>query len=285
MSGILGKPGTLYIVATPIGNLGDITHRAQQILSEVDLIAAEDTRHSGQLLSVLGLSTSMCALHEHNEASQAVVIIEKLLKGNNIALVSDAGTPLISDPGFKLVDLAHENQIPVVPVPGPSSVMAALSVAGIGTSDYRFIGFLPAKLKQRQNALRELANNSSTLVIFESPHRISATMNDLVAIFGSQRQAAFCRELTKKFETIYRASLSEIKKFIVADENQQRGEIVLVISGNTELSEHSDASDYLKLLEGMLEHMSLKDATALLARTSGHSRKYFYEMGLKLKDS
>lgn len=283
MSANLGKPGTLYIVATPIGNLADITDRAREILSQVDAIAAEDTRHSGQLLSALGLSTRMFSLHEYNEASKSAEIIDKLLKGSKIALISDAGTPLISDPGFKLVDMAHQNHITIVPIPGPSSVMAALSVAGIGTSDYRFVGFLPSKSSQRQKALATLAQDPSTLVIFESPHRIRATVNDLVEIFGSQRLLTFCRELTKKFETVYRASLIEIKEFLESDDNQQRGEIVLVVSGNTVTTEQIGDCDYQSLLKGMLETMSLKDASTLLAKTTTRPRKYFYEMGLNLK--
>ena len=275
----------LYIVATPIGNLSDITDRARQILSQVDVIAAEDTRHSGHLLSALGISKPLLSLHEHNEASQAVVIIEKLKNGSDVALISDAGTPLISDPGFRLVDFAHQGQIAVVPVPGPSAVMTALCAAGINTADYRFVGFLPAKSKQRQNKLKEIAKDSSTLVIFESPHRIRATLSDMIEIFDSQRLTALCRELTKKFETIYRAPLAEIKNFVDADENQQRGEIVLVISGNDEEIEQDDTCDYQSLLIGMLECMSLKDASALLAKSSNHSRNYFYDMGLKLKNS
>ncbi len=275
----------LYIVATPIGNLADITDRARRILSEVDIIAAEDTRHSGQLLRTLGISKPLVSLHEHNEAAQAVEMIKRLNQGVSIALISDAGTPLISDPGLRLVDLAHRNQIKVVPIPGASAVMASLCAAGISTSDYRFIGFLPAKSKQRQTMLSKLANETSTLVLFESPHRILATLNDCVEILGPQRQACYCRELTKKFETIYRATLAEVKEFVSTDEHQQRGEIVLVIAGNSKESSDDDSVDYRGLLKAILQHMSVKDAATLLANTTGKSKKYFYEIGLEIKNS
>ncbi len=285
MSRVLGKPGMLYIVATPIGNLADITDRAKLTLSEVDLIAAEDTRHSGQLLRTLGIHKPLISLHEHNEAALCDRLIQRIKNGEKIALISDAGTPLISDPGYKLVDLAHQYQIKVVPIPGVSAVMAAISVAGISTADYRFIGFLPAKTRQRQARLNKLVNDPSTLVLFESPHRILATLTDCVTILGSQRLACYCRELTKKFETIQRATLAEIQQFVDADENQQRGEIVLVISGNSSNSEQTEQFDYQNLLKSMLDHMSVKDAAAILAKTTGQSRKYFYEMGVELKNN
>ena len=273
----------LYIVATPIGNLADITDRAKQTLSDVDLIAAEDTRHSGQLLRALAIHKPLVSLHEHNEAAQAVEIIKKLTKGNDVALISDAGTPLISDPGYKLVNLAHQQQIKVVPIPGVSAVMTALCAAGVSTSDYRFIGFLPAKVNQRRALLDKLVNDRSTLVLFESPHRILETLADCEHILGSERIACYCRELTKKFEIVFRATLAEIQQFVANDENQQRGEIVLVISGNPSPSEQNEAFDSQKLMQSMLQHMSVKDAASILANATGKSRKHFYQMGLELK--
>ena len=283
MSTAISKSGTLYIVATPIGNLEDITVRASKILDQVDLIAAEDTRHSARLLKALGISTPLISLHEHNEVAQACAIKEKLHGGQDIALISDAGTPLISDPGYKLVDLIYESGLNVVPIPGPSSVITALCASGISTAAFSFVGFLPAKSGQRRQALMKLKNTSATLILFESPHRIVDSITDMACIFGESRSASFCRELTKQYETIIRGTLGELKGLIENDPNHRRGEIVMVISAaDDELMAHQ-AIDYQTLVAGMLDYMPTKTVSVLLAKHSGLSRKYFYDMALKFK--
>ena len=283
MNTVISKPGTLYIVATPIGNLDDITQRARLILDQVDLIAAEDTRHSAKLLSALGVSTPLMSLHEHNEIKQALVIKEKIEAGRQIALISDAGTPLISDPGFNLIDLFHQYDLPVVPIPGPSSVITAICASGISASSFDFIGFLPAKASQRRQLLMSLKDETHTQVFFESPHRIAAAMDDLVAVFGESRQACICRELTKQFETIIRGSLLTLRQAIQTNPNHRRGEIVMVISGADNTVQSRKSVDYQELLQGMLEFMPTKEVAKLLARHSGLSRNVFYEMALKYK--
>ena len=279
----ISKPGTLYIVATPIGNLDDITVRAMKILDQVDLIAAEDTRHSAKLLNALGISTPLMSLHEHNEATQALVIKEKISDGQQVALISDAGTPLISDPGFKLVDLVNECNLPIVPIPGPSSVITALCASGISTAAFYFAGFLPAKPSQRRQALMKLKDVTHTLVIFESPHRIVASLKDMVSIFGEARKAGFCRELTKQFETIIRGPLIELQRAVETNPDHSRGEIVLVISGADREQQRLQNTDYHELLTGMLAYMPTKSAALLLAKHSGLSRRYFYDMAIKFK--
>ena len=283
MNTVISKPGTLYIVATPIGNLEDITVRARKILNQVSLIAAEDTRHSAKLLNALGISTPLMSLHEHNEVTQALVIKEKISAGQEVALISDAGTPLISDPGFKLVDLVCESGLPVVPIPGPSSVITALCAAGISTASFSFTGFLPAKSSQRRQALEKLKDICHTLIIFESPHRIVDSLKDMVAIFGQSRQASFCRELTKQHETIIRAPLIELSQAVEANPNHRRGEIVMVISGADNELQIQDGIEYQGLVAGMLEYMSTKSVASLLAKHSGLSRRFFYDMALKTK--
>ena len=281
----ISKSGVLHIVATPIGNLKDITLRAQEILRNVDVIAAEDTRHSIKLLNVLGINKPLVSLHEHNESSQAVNLIERIKKGESIALISDAGTPLISDPGFKLVDLAHKNNIQVEPVPGPSAVTAAISAAGINPSGYTFIGFLPAKKGQRKSVLNSLKQMKQTLVFFESPHRIMGCLKDLAEVFGEDRQMSFCRELTKQFETIKRGSINQLIQFVETDNNQRRGEIVLVISGATDSTLPDGSLKLEELLLALLEYMPAKTAASLLAKQSGLPRKYFYNLAVAHKKS
>ncbi len=280
---VISKPGMLYIVATPIGNLDDITVRAREILAEVDLIAAEDTRHSARLLKKLGIRTPLMSLHEHNEKVQANVINAKLGTGQNIALISDAGTPLISDPGYQLVDLIYESGFTVVPIPGPSSVITALCASGISTDSFNFVGFLPSKPAQRKQALMKLKHITNTLIIFESPHRIVDSVNDMISILGQERQASFCRELTKQHETIIRGRLAELKVTIESNPNHSRGEIVLVISGADNEREAVQNADYQELVAGMLEYMPTKSVATLLAKHTGLSRRFFYDMALKSK--
>ena len=222
--------GTLYIVSTPIGNREDITLRALRILKEVDLIAAEDTRHTSLLLRHFGIQTSLTSFFEGNELKKREFILSKLKKGDQIALVSDAGTPGISDPGFRLIQVAIENQIPVVPVPGPSAVIAALSVSGLPTDAFLFKGFLPHKSKKKRDWLKQLEGNRETLIFYESPHRLSETLRDLIEILGD-REMVLTRELTKVYEEVLRGKVSEIENQI--GERKLKGEITLVITGKT----------------------------------------------------
>src|SRR4030066_1828634 len=222
--------GILYIVSTPIGNREDITLRALRILKEVDLIAAEDTRHTSLLLRHFGIQTSLTSFFEGNELKKREFILSKLKKGDQIALVSDAGTPGISDPGFRLIQTAIENQIPIIPIPGPSAVIAALSVSGLPTDAFLFKGFLPHKSKKRRDLLRQLEEVKATLIFYESPHRISETLRDILEILGD-REIVLTRELTKVYEEIIRGKVSEILNQI--GDRTLKGEITLVISGKT----------------------------------------------------
>ncbi len=229
--------GTLYIVSTPIGNREDITLRALRTLKEVDLIAAEDTRHTGLLLKHFGIQTPLTSYFQGNELKKKDFILSKLVQGKRVALVSDAGTPGVSDPGFRLIQLAIENQIPVVPIPGPSAVIAALSVSGLPTDAFLFRGFLPHKSKKKRDWLRQLEGARETLIFYESPHRLSETLNDILEILGD-REMVLTRELTKVYEEIIRGKVSEIKNQI--GERQLKGEITLVISGKTRLKVSCD---------------------------------------------
>jgi len=232
----------LYVVATPIGNLEDISYRAVRILAEVDLVAAEDTRHSAVLLSHYGIRTPMQAVHEHNEEQVTGRILARIADGESIAIISDAGTPLISDPGYRLVRAAREAGLPVYSLPGPSAVTAALSVAGLPTDRFVFEGFLPSKASARKKKLELLSREPGTLVFFESSHRIEVAIADMLEIFGADRIAAVCRELTKKFETVLRAPLAEIANILAEDSNQTRGEFVIVLAGY-EISEDESMHD------------------------------------------
>jgi 16S rRNA (cytidine1402-2'-O)-methyltransferase len=227
-----GSAGRLYVVATPIGNLDDITLRALRVLSEADVIAAEDTRHTRALLARHGLDRPLLALHEHNEERQAPRLLERLQGGESVALVSDAGTPLLSDPGYRMVGLAASAGIEVVAIPGPSAVTAALSISGLPTDRFSFEGFLPSRHAARLRALEELQGEPRTLVFFESSHRIAASLADMATALGEERQAAVCREMTKQFETVLRGTLAELGARVEADADQRRGEFVLIVAGS-----------------------------------------------------
>ena len=268
----------LHVVATPIGNLGDLSPRAQQVLREVAAICAEDTRRSGQLLAHFGIGTPLLALHEHNEQQLAERLVARLLAGESLALVSDAGTPLVSDPGYRLVRAARAAGVKVSPVPGPSALIAALSVAGLPSDRFTFEGFLPAKASARRERLAALAGEPRTLVFYESSHRIEESLADLRAAFGDDRPAVLARELTKLFETVLDGTLADLHARVAADADQRKGEFVLVVQG---VGEDVDA----KLAEGRRVHAILarqlppSTAAKLAAEITGAPRKALYGAG------
>ncbi|MBC7991038.1 MAG: 16S rRNA (cytidine(1402)-2'-O)-methyltransferase [Luteimonas sp.] len=267
--------GTLYVVATPIGNLGDLSPRALDTLRSVAAVCAEDTRHTRQLLSHYGLERPLIALHEHNEAELADKLVARMRGGDALALVSDAGTPLVSDPGFRLVRAAREAGIRVSPIPGASAVIAALSVAGLPSDRFVFEGFLPVKAAARRERLSQLASETRTLVLYESSHRIADALDDLVAVFGAGRRAVIARELTKLFETVLDGPLEALRARIDADPNQRKGEFVVLVQG---IGEEADA----KVIEGrrlyakLSEHLPPSTAAKLAAELSGAPRKALY---------
>lgn len=279
------QAGKLYIVATPIGNLADISRRAIEILSSVTVIAAEDTRHSKKLLMSLGIDTPLISLHEHNESKIADEIIERIKQGQNIALISDAGTPLIQDPGYRLVQKAQEQHITVSPIPGACAFVAALSVAGLATDRFVFEGFLPVKKEARMKRLQALCNEERTIIFYEAPHRILSFIDELEKVFGKFRQIVIARELTKTFETIHKATLSEIKKWMSHDPNQQRGEFVVLIEGNSHSNEEraTNTIDKKQLLEILLQELPVKQAASLAAKILQQSKNELYQLALELK--
>jgi len=274
-------PGTLYVVATPIGHLGDVTARARDVLASVAVVAAEDTRHSGRLLQALGLSRPMLSLHEHNERERAAVVIARLQAGEDVALVSDAGTPLVSDPGYGLVRAAIESGLRVVPVPGPCAAIAALSVAGLPTDRFCFEGFLPARSAARRARLGELAGETRTLVFYESPQRLRATLEEAAAAFGADRRAAVARELTKLHETFYHGDLGSLAHRAADDADLARGEIVLLVAG-AESRARGEGVDLDRTLRVLLRHMPASRAAALAAELLDARRNDCYRRALEL---
>ncbi len=273
--------GTLYIVPTPIGNLGDLSPRAQQVLAEVAAIAAEDTRHSRKLLQQFAINNEVFALHEHNERERAQAVITRLQAGDSLALISDAGTPLISDPGYVLVQQCREQGLRVVALPGPCAITTALSGAGLPTDRFTFEGFLPAKPQQRRKTLAELAAEPRTLVFYESPHRIVATLRDLQEVFGAERKMVLARELTKQFETYLSGSIAEVAAQVNADANQQRGEFVLMLSGAPAVEQQADVQTGLRTLQLLRAHMPLKKAAACAAEIHGLRKNQLYQLALE----
>ena len=267
----------LYVVATPIGNLEDISYRAVRVLTEANLVAAEDTRHSRVLLSHYNISTPMQAVHEHNEIQVAAQILERISNGEAVALISDAGTPLISDPGYRLVQAAREAGLPIHAVPGPSAVTAALSVAGLPPDRFAFEGFLPTKTSARKKKLESLGRETRTLVFFESSHRIQDSIDDMSEAFGEQRMAAVCRELTKKFETVLRAPLAEVSDQLSQDKNQTRGEFVVVVDG-FEGSEDEAMSNAFTMATALLEFLPASQAARVAAKLNDVPRRKVYQM-------
>ncbi len=271
--------GTLFVVATPIGNLDDMTPRARRTLSEVDLIAAEDTRRTGRLLSHFGIKTRQIALHEYNESARVDALITELSAGTSIALVADAGTPLVSDPGYRLVRAAHRENIAVVPVPGASAVVAALSVAGLPTDRFCFEGFLPARSAARQKALTQLAAETRTLVFYESVHRLQDTLRDMVAAFGDSRDAFIGRELTKLHEQCVAAPLAALAAGVHEQSIPAKGEFVIVVRG----AEHALANvDADQLLRELASRLPARDAAGIAARVTGARRNELYRRILEL---
>ena len=276
---------TLYVVATPIGNLGDITLRALEILKGVDAIAAEDTRHTAGLLSHFGISKKLIAVHEHNEHQSAEKLLAQLNAGENIALVTDAGTPGISDPGAVVVDFVRKAGIKVVPIPGASAVIAALSASGIAQNGFLFHGFLPASGAARRKALDVLKAQTVTLVFYEAPHRIVESVNDMANVLGAERRVTFAREITKTFETIYSCNLGDAKAWLEADTNQQRGEFVLLIEAAEIKAAEEFSEETIRVLTLLLADLPLKQAVKLAAEISNEKKNDLYEFALQLKSA
>jgi 16S rRNA (cytidine1402-2'-O)-methyltransferase len=275
--------GTLFIIATPIGNLEDLTPRARQTLAEVDLIAAEDTRHTGRLLSHIGVKSRLLALHDHNEDKVVAKIIRKLQDGLSVALVSDAGTPLVSDPGYRLVCAAHDNDIVVSPIPGASAVIAALSVAGLATDRFSFEGFGPAKKGARREWLQALASEKRTMVFYESVHRIADCLADMVEILGADRAAFIGRELTKIHEQCVQDSLQSLQEMVADGTIISKGEFVVAVAGTDEKPASSLDVDWLLLQ--LAEDLPAKNAAKIAARISGKKKNQLYDRLLQLQKS
>ncbi|MDO7903113.1 16S rRNA (cytidine(1402)-2'-O)-methyltransferase [Pseudomonas sp. K1(2024)] len=278
--------GTLYVVATPIGNLDDMSARALKVLAGAALIAAEDTRHSVRLLQHFGIDTPLAACHEHNERDEGSRFIARLLAGDDVALVSDAGTPLISDPGYHLVRQARAAGIKVVPVPGACALIAALSAAGLPSDRFIFEGFLPAKSAGRRARLEQVREEPRTLIFYEAPHRILECLEDMQAVFGDERPALLARELTKTFETLKGLPLCELREFVAADTNQQRGECVVLVAGWTApQDEQAISREAQRVLDLLLAELPLKRAAALAAEITGVRKNLLYQAALDKQKS
>lgn len=273
--------GALYVVATPIGNIGDISVRALHLLHEVDAIACEDTRNTAQLLNRYGLSKPLIAAHEHNEREVGANIVARLHAGERIALVSDAGTPGVSDPGARIVDLVLAAGLRVMPLPGASAVACAMSVAGFPKTEFRFVGFLPAKSKQRDDILRALVSETACLVFYEAPHRIRDTVAALLDAMGPERAIVFGRELSKLFEQVHRCRLDQALDWLDADPHHQRGEFVLVLDG-AQIADDDDEQESRRVLQILLAHCSVKDAANMAAQITGQKKNRLYDLALTL---
>lgn len=279
------SPGVLYIVATPIGNLEDITLRAIKTLQTVDYIAAEDTRHSQQLLNYYQIKTPMISLHEHNELQRAASLLERLRQGQNIALIADAGTPLISDPGYHLVTVMHESGIRVIPIPGACAAIAGLVASGLPTDRFVFEGFLPHKSALRKKKLLGLAHETRTIIFYESVHRIVDFIDLLVEIFGPDRRATIARELTKTYESIHQDTVIGLKKWAADFPKKIKGEFVVIVKGSViEKNNTFKMFEHRSLLQALLKHMPLKQAVDIACETTGASRKIIYAMALAEKN-
>lgn len=275
--------GVLYVVATPIGNLEDWSPRAVATLKAVSLVAAEDTRHSGRLLQYFSISTRLVAVHDHNESARVDSLIQQLEAGADIALISDAGTPLISDPGYRLVAAAQRAGLRVVPVPGACAAIAALCAAGLASDRFIFEGFLPAKTVGRRERLQVLVKEPRTLIFYEAPHRIAECLVDMVAVLGAERRVVLARELTKTFETIRQLPLAEMRDWVAADSDQQRGEMVLVLEGAPDSTDAEDWSEADRVLTILLAALPVKQAATLAADITGLKKNALYERALQIK--
>jgi len=282
---VMKQQGILYVVATPIGNLADITLRAIETLKQVDVIAAEDTRHSARLLNHFGISKRLIAVHEHNEQQSAQALLQRIISGESVALVTDAGTPGISDPGAVVVDVLREQGVKVVPVPGVSALITALSVSGITQNGFVFVGFLPASGSQRRKQLEHLKNQSTTLVFYEAPHRIVECVTDMANILGGDRRVVIARELTKAYETFHRCALGEAKAWLESDANQQRGEFVLLVEALPFREAEALSEEAVRILKVLLAELPLKQAVKLAADITNTKKNDLYELALTLKQS
>ncbi|VAW61356.1 16S rRNA (cytidine(1402)-2'-O)-methyltransferase [hydrothermal vent metagenome] len=273
--------GILYIVATPIGNLSDISTRAIEVLGQADLIAAEDTRHSAGLMQFYDINTPMQAYHEHNEEHMTPRLIQRLQGGENIALVSDAGTPLMSDPGYRLVRAAHESSIQVSPVPGACAAIAALCACGLATDRFLFAGFPPHKSIARQRFFEELVLQPATLVFYESSHRIVASVSDMQGVFGGERQVTMAREISKTFETIHKCTLKVLPDWLQGDKNQQKGEFVIILAGAV-IQGEEQMSELASVLKVLLADLPLKQSAQMAAKITGVKKNMAYRLALEL---
>lgn len=276
------KAGILYVVATPIGNLEDMVPRAIKTLQEVDFIAAEDTRHSSRLLAHFDIKTPCVAYHDHSDMRRIAKILQRLQGGENMALISDAGTPLISDPGFRLVREARKHAITVVPIPGACAFVAALSAAGLPSDRFIFEGFLPAKTGARVKQLEALVKEPRTLIFYEAPHRIVACLHDMMTVFGPGREVVIAREISKTYETLTSAPLSELVEWVGSDANQQRGEIVLLVHGAViEKSQSEISSDAERIMTVLLEELPVKQASNITAKLTHINKKILYQWAIE----
>ena len=274
--------GTLFIVATPIGNLDDITFRAVEVLKSVDIILAEDTRHSKKLLLHLDISKSISAFHEHNEREKTEAIIGELQSGKSIALISDAGTPLISDPGYFLVIQSKKEGLKVIPIPGPSALITALSASGLPSDSFTFLGFFPSKQTARLKLLKSLVSRTETIIFYESPKRILASLTDIHSIFGDSREVCLAKELTKVFETIHTDSIPNLIKYLNIDKSHQKGEFVILISANDKIDIAEAETQLDSLLPILCAEMGASKAAKLAAKITGIDKKKCYKRAIDL---
>jgi len=284
-AGTASSGGTLYVVATPIGNMRDITLRALEVLRSVDLVLAEDTRRTRALLSRHGIAAGLLSVHEHNERARVTHVTQRLEQGEDLALVTDAGTPLISDPGYVLVRALTQKGLRVVPVPGPSALLAALSVAGLPTDRFVFEGFLAARGPARRQHLQTLRSESRTIVFYESPRRLAAMLEDAAEILGGEREATIARELTKIHESTYIGTLAELSRRVVAGTMPARGEIVVCIAGDVSAAEVRGSADLEPLLRALLAEMPVRQAVRIVCHATGSKRNTVYELALALKST
>lgn len=275
------KSGTLHVVATPIGNLADLSTRAREVLARVSVILAEDTRHTAQLLAACGIATPLVSAHEHNESERVPAVLERLRAGEDVALVSDAGTPLVSDPGFRLVSAVAQAGLNVRPVPGACAAIAALSIAGLPSDRFRFEGFLPAKAGARRSRLDQLSGASETMIFYEAPHRLRESLEEMAVAFGGTRRALVARELTKVFETTYRGTLADLVERAATDADMQRGEIVIIVEGSA--ASAPDGEEVRRVLEVLLAQLPVRQAADLAAQLTHTAPNAAYKLALELK--